>query len=164
MVRRNNVSFKSVLVLEAPLWVETELILKTTWSMILKRKRRIPIYFRMGFGISKQVTISERHKEKYRWVIQLRLSYGKTLLSWLINLFASKSPGFFKRNMLVLIFSFWKNQASKPCHTLCDFSLRIPINHPTCMNHISCCCGTIFVQPFPYRLTISQTIFFSWGL
>lgn len=66
MVRRNNGSFKSVLVLEAPLWVETELILKTTWSMILKRKRRIPIYFRMGFGISKQVTISERHKEKYR--------------------------------------------------------------------------------------------------
>lgn len=65
MVRRNNGSFKSVLVLEA-LWVETELILKTTWSMILKRKRRIPIYFRMGFGISKQVTISERHKEKYR--------------------------------------------------------------------------------------------------
>lgn len=65
--------------------------------MILKRKRRIPIYFRMGFGISKQVTISERHKEKYRWVIQLRLSYGKTLLSWLINLFASKSPGFFKK-------------------------------------------------------------------
>ncbi|XP_061182777.1 uncharacterized protein LOC133191102 [Saccostrea echinata] len=34
--------------------------------MIVKNKRRIPFYFRMGFGISKQVTINERQKERYR--------------------------------------------------------------------------------------------------
>lgn len=34
--------------------------------MILKNKRKIPFYFRMGFGISKQVTISVPQKEKYR--------------------------------------------------------------------------------------------------
>ena len=31
-----------------------------------EKKKEDPILFRMGFGISKQVTISERHKEKYR--------------------------------------------------------------------------------------------------